>query len=135
MPRGQGVHIVWDDNELRRVASGPAYEEALRPIAEAIAERARQLAPVDQGTYRDSIKVVTGNELGFSGRGKKSQKVRSRLRTRGLNGDSIMIVAADFKAHWIEYGTSRRAADAPLTRAAQDIAGANFDPLARGEDQ
>jgi hypothetical protein len=128
------VTIIWDDNELRRIASGPAYEEALRPTAEAIAERARTYAPVDSGEYRDSIRVVTGNEIGFSLRGKQGQRVRQRLRGRNLNGDSILIVAGDFKSHWIEYGTSRRPAIAPLRRAASEIAGRNYSPIPKGGD-
>jgi len=50
-------------------------------IAEAIAERARELAPVDSGQYRDGIVVNKPNEKGVA-----------------------RVLATDQKSAWVEFG-------------------------------
>lgn len=80
--------------EFHRSSGG---QKALLEAAEAIAENARGLAPVRTGDYRDSITVE-----------------QDRKGTR--------VVAADFKAGWIEFGTggdTPTPAHAPLRKGAE----------------
>jgi hypothetical protein len=125
--------ITWNDEVLRGIASGPAYEASLRPIAEQIVETAKALAPVAEGSYRDSIHVTTGTEFVKGVRSRNGKRGRRQaMNERGLTGDSIFIVATDMKAHWIEYGTVERPAVAPLRRAAEQVAGDAFSPIGPG---
>jgi hypothetical protein len=68
-----------------------------RERAEQAADIARSNAPVGKGDYRDSIGVEQ-------------------------EGDTVQLVARDFKAHWIEWGTIHNRAFGTLTNAAQEVA-------------
>lgn len=72
--------------------------EMLRVRAEDAADQSRAIAPVDTGEYRDSISAEAGIQKGFAmGR----------------------VNAAKFTAGWLEFGTSKMAAFAPLRRGAE----------------
>lgn len=71
--------------------------------ARAVADKAREIAPVDTGAYRASI---------------RAEPVTSRRRTRYAR-----VVADDPKAAWVEFGTSRHRARAPLRRATEAVFG------------
>ena len=92
-------------------AEGDDAKKLLMEVGEKVAAKARELAPVKTGAYRDSIVVdspgarVAGVPVGATG-----------ART------SYRVVAADNKAGWIEFGTGGQAptpAYAPLRRAAE----------------
>ncbi len=82
---------------LRQILRSKAVSEGTRRAAEKIAARARDLAPVDTGAYRDSIGV-------------------DRTQRRDRSGHEV--VARDRKAHWIEFGSEGRAPQRVLGRAA-----------------
>lgn len=79
----------------------------LLPIKEKVdeaADAARDFAPVLTGAYRDSI---------------KSDSV---MVMDGINRKSVYrLLATDFKAGWIEFGTSRMPAFAVLRRAIESV--------------
>lgn len=75
----------------------PGVKLVLRARAEAAAQIAKGIAPVQTGKYRDSIGVE-----------------------QDLTG--ISLVATDFKANWIEKGTIHMRAFAPLRTAARKVA-------------
>lgn len=89
-------------------------EKILAPIQEKVedaAEIARGLAPVVTGAYRDSIAA-----------------------DQVLDGDKLIsrLFATDFKAHWIEFGTSRMPAMAILRQAMEAAGLAIRDQSVRG---
>lgn len=75
----------------------PGVKRLMRRRAEEAASIAKSLAPVATGDYRDSIGVDE-------------------------DIDGVKLVATDFKAHWIEWGTVRTRAFAPLRTAARKVA-------------
>lgn len=79
-----------------QIERNPLMYLHMKRRAEDGAQRARDIAPVDEGDYRDSIEGVAGMHEGrFIGR----------------------VNAKDFKSHWIEFGTSAMQAFAVLRRA------------------
>lgn len=89
-------------------------EKILAPLEDkvkAAAEIARGLAPVMTGAYRDSIQA-----------------------DQVLDGDKLVnrLIATDFKAHWVEFGTSRMPAQAVLRRAMEAAGLAIRDKSVRG---
>jgi len=54
-----GVRINLDNGEMGRLLASDQMRPPLRAIAQEKAATARSTAPVDQGTYRDSIDVVS----------------------------------------------------------------------------
>lgn len=93
-----GMGLAWN--------ASPEGRDALLEIAGQVAERAKELAPVKTGEYRDSIEAR-------------------------LEGDRVLVVADDRKAGWIEFGTGGgnghhpTQAFAPLRTAAEE-AGLKF---------
>ncbi len=83
---------------LLRVLRGTAVSEGTKRAAEAVAERARSLARVDTGTYRDSISV-------------------ERIERRDRTGHQV--AATDGKALFIEFGARGRTGLRVLGRAAE----------------
>jgi hypothetical protein len=80
-----------------RFIPNPDFEIDVEKLAEAAAEAvplAKSYAPVRSGAYRDSIKAVVAGKFAY-------------------------LVATDFKAHWIEFGSVHNPAHAPLRRGAQ----------------
>lgn len=65
--------------------------DGLVAVMESAAELARDVAPVDEGDYRDSIKVVAA-------------------------GGAVFLMATDWKAAFIEWGTANNPVFAPLRR-------------------
>jgi hypothetical protein len=126
------VKIDWDDARLQAAASGPAYEAALRPIAEEIVERARTLAPRATGTYANSLYVTTPREQGYYKTGRRAQKVRAGARRAGLTGDSVYIGSSDMKSHWIEFGSIKMTAYAPVRTAASQLYPQQFEAIPKG---
>lgn len=84
--------------EAQLEASEEVLADDLLAFAETVAERARSLAPVDTGAYRDSIEAVVGSDGG---------DVTARVQ------------ANDFKAHWIEFGSSKDPALGVIRRAVE----------------
>lgn len=78
----------------------PLMVEAMKSRAEQGAEAAKNLAPVETGDYRDSIQADAGIEDGAA---------------KGR------VVATDFKAGWIEFGTVQHDAHAPIRRGVESI--------------
>ena len=78
------------------LSEGPAMERALKENADAVAERAQETAPVLTGAYRESIRAES--ESGRAG-----------------------VVAEDFKAAWIEFGTYKLSGFHTLSRAAEAL--------------
>lgn len=81
-----------------KLAVGAEMIVMLHEVAEAGAEEARRIAPVDTGEYQESIVAEAGVE-GATARGR--------------------VNAHKFTAGWIEFGTSRMAAQAVLRRGAE----------------
>ena len=81
------LNIVLNPNLERDLHKIPEVSTKVQAAAEAIAERARELAPVDTGRYRASIKV------------QKSNKSGSNL---------WRVFASDEKAFWVEFGVPSR---------------------------
>lgn len=79
-----------DDVDLEKISpeelqklidADPRVVAAKRELAQQAAEYWKSVSPVDEGDYRDSIKVHQ-------------------------DGTDVWITAHDFKAHWIEFGTN-----------------------------
>lgn len=70
----------------------------LRHVAEEVAAKARDLAPVDEGFLRSSIEVHSGTD------------------------DSYDVIAAAYYAPWVEFGTENMAPQ-PFMRPAVDSVG------------
>jgi hypothetical protein len=79
------------DKELQAT---PEYRKALVETMEPAAKAAKAFAPVRTGDYRDSITV---------------DPLTARLQ------------ASDWKSNWIEYGTSKWHAHAPVRRGARVV--------------
>lgn len=90
---GTKVRIQMLPNLERILGPELGVKTAINTRAEEAAAIARDLAPVSSGNYRDSI-AVDGNEL----------------------------VATDWKAHWIEWGSIHNRAYAVLRNAATQVA-------------
>jgi hypothetical protein len=69
-------------------------KEMVEDTTEAIAQRAKEIAPRDSGDYADGIKAEDGKVIG-----------------------------TDWKSHLIEWGTIKTPPFAPLRRAAEQIVG------------
>lgn len=126
------IKIDWDDDRLRAVASGPAYEKSLRPIAEQIVQQAKTIAPRATGAYAESLRVTTGREEGAFRTGRRAQRVRANLRKAGLTGDAIFITSDDLKWHWIEFGSAKLPAFAPVRTAANSLFPQQFEAIPKG---
>lgn len=81
------------DQDLER---SDIFEDDLREIAQQIVDKFRDTAPRKTGAYADSAEAQTG-----------------RLGTAMIG----RVVVKDYKANWLEYGTSQRSLQAPLRRA------------------
>lgn len=75
----------------------PGVRRVERERAEQAADIARSSAPRRTGAYADSITVEQ-------------------------EGDTVQLLASDFKAHWIEWGTIHNRAFGTLTNASQEVA-------------
>lgn len=73
-------------------------QDSLGSAANKIADTAKSIAPVRTGAYRDSIEGIDGLE-------------KSEVLGR--------VIAKDFKAHWIEFGTTDTPTFAVLRKAAE----------------
>lgn len=85
---------------IAKIGASPEMVAQLALHARDAADTARMEAPVDTGAYRDSISSEAGVE-GVSAYGR--------------------VIAADFKANWIEFGTIRHPARAVLRRAVESV--------------
>lgn len=110
MARGSKLDFKKDPGIEAMLRRSLEVEKALRLRAEAAASVAREIAPVDSGAYRDGIQAQSG--------------IRGNVATARVN-------ARDWKSHFIEFGTSQRAARAILRRAC-DAVGLK---LVRGGDE
>lgn len=90
------TRFVIDPTFLRKLARDPSLIPPLKEAADAAAGKARDIGPVDDGDYRDGIKVAVGADE---------------------HGVLARVNANDFKSHWIEFGTIDTPAFAPLRRA------------------
>jgi hypothetical protein len=97
---GSKLGSYFEPNEANIEALGdtPAMAEALGIVAGQCANNSKGIAPVRSGAYRDSIVEEHGVENG---------KAFGR------------VVAGDYKAGWIEFGTVRAAAKAVLRKGAE----------------
>ncbi len=94
--------------DISELAHQTAIHEALMTGAKASADEAQAVAPVKTGAYAASIGVTN-------------------------DGDGVRLVATDWKANWIEFGTgapSPTPAFAPLRRGCE-AAGLKFVPRKR----
>lgn len=91
-----GSRFVINPTFVKRLVRDPSLIPPLKEAAAAAADKAGDLAPVDDGDYRDGIKVAVGAD---------ERGVLARVN------------ATDFKSHWIEFGTIDTPAFAPLRRA------------------
>lgn len=69
-----------DDELLDLIDRDPQIVAAKQELAQQAVDYAQSIAPVDEGDYKRSIRVKT-------------------------KGHEVSMVTADYKAHWIEYGT------------------------------
>lgn len=83
------THFDVDPSFEEELLHSPFVLELVREKAEAAAKRAREIVPVESGDLRDSIQ---GDVV---------------LESRGFIG---RVNAFDWKAHFVEFGTSRRRA-------------------------
>lgn len=84
----------------RELKAERSYVEGMAAAAAPAAQNARDIAPVDEGDYRDGIRVT-------------------------IDGDEVRIDAMDWKSGFIEYGTEDTPVFAPLRRGAE-AAGLKF---------
>jgi HK97 gp10 family phage protein len=100
------MDVRFAPQEIRDLLNGDPMKQHMRDIAKAIQERAQAIAPVDSGDYRDSIKVGVAEQ--------------------GDDGLEITVYSDDWKANFIEWGTTNNPAWAPLRRAADGTDGVTF---------
>lgn len=120
--------------ELPKATARNVLKRTLEKAAEPIAQRARELVPVDSGDLRDSITVSARlkNKVGNAeysaamrqGLGKAAAVQALRDARRGANGSFAEVyigpaVPKGFYGHLVEFGTSRMAAE-PFMRPAWD---------------
>ena len=120
--------------ELPKATARNVLKRTLVKAGEPIAEKARELAPVDKGRLRDSIVVSARikNKVGnaeFSaamraGLGQAAAVQAMRDARRGANGSFAEVYVGPeagrgFYGHLVEFGTSRTAAQ-PFMRPAWD---------------
>ena len=91
--------IVINDNLMSQMHDFPAVQASCQATAEAIANRARELAPVETGAYRDGIVV-------------------NRAQTKG---GVWRVAATDGKSSWIEFGNSRQAPQFVMRSAVESL--------------
>lgn len=82
------------------LARTPEMQGFMKLQADAAAEVARQIAPVQSGSYRDGIETHEGVFAGMA---------------------AASLAGHDYKTLWIELGTSQRSADAVLRRACEAV--------------
>jgi hypothetical protein len=98
----QGFSFKLDPKALRKLARGRGVKAVLTDRVSKVQKAAQDLAPVDTGAYRDGIEgEVEKTQDGFVGR----------------------VIATHFTSAWIEFGTARTRAHAPLRRAAESVFG------------
>lgn len=120
--------------ELPKATARNVLKRTLTKAAEPIAEKAREMAPVDKGDLKASIAVSARikNKVGNAeysaamraGLGKAAAVSAMRDARRGANGSfAEMFVGPStprgYYAHFVEFGTSRMAAE-PYMRPAWD---------------
>ncbi len=91
--------VVLPFDWIAQAMRSPAVKKALTAHAEKIAERARQIAPVQSGAYRDSIHVEDADQA---------------------DRPSVRVVADNFKALFIEFGTQDTPRFRVLGRAGEE---------------
>lgn len=97
---GDGVDIEIDADINDRLRTFPEIVAQTKEIADAVAERARDMAPVDTGMYRDGIIV---EPMG-----------------RGLP-TGYRVAATDQKSSWVEFGNSHQPAQWIVRNAAESL--------------
>lgn len=95
------VRFESDPLAERKLATWPGMIPELESIVAAAAIAARAIAPVETGKYKESINTSVGYD--------ERAVVIGRLYSE------------DWKAHWIEFGTIKELAHAPLRRAMNSI--------------
>lgn len=82
----------------KELHSFPAVVSSTDEVAQAIAERARELAPVVTGRYRDGIQVDKANSKGVA-----------------------RVVATDQKSSWVEFGTLQQDGQFVMRNAVESL--------------
>jgi len=89
-----------NSNLMNDLHQFPVVVTGAQDAAEQIAERAREMAPVDTGNYRDGIRAE-----------------RSNKQTSGV----WRVVATDQKSSWVEFGTFKDPGQFVLRQAAESL--------------
>lgn len=100
-PKQNGIRFVPDPLAERKLESWPGLIPELDWRVKAAEVAAEAIAPVDTGKYKESIESAVGFD--------ERAKIIGRLYSK------------DWKAHWIEFGTIKEPAHAPLRRAMNSI--------------
>lgn len=95
---------------LASLAESDEMKGVIAKATEAVADRARGFAPVEEGDYRDGIETDMVD---------------------GPDGPVGRVNATDWKSHWIEWGSRNNAVHAPLRRGVR-AAGLEFEESGRG---
>lgn len=97
--------FAFNTRVIPQLMNHPNLRHVLKDMAEFVAEEAREIAPVDEGDYRDSLDSTVIFEDGM---------------TKGI------AFSDDYKALLVEFGTVDTPAFAPLRRALDRLRG-GFD--------
>lgn len=100
-PKQNGVRFVADPLAERKLASWPGLIPELEWKVKSAEVAAKAIAPVETGRYKESIESAVGFD--------ERAKIIGRLYSK------------DWKAHWVEFGTIKEPAHAPLRRAMNSI--------------
>jgi hypothetical protein len=92
------VEVTLDSNLESKLHKFPAVQASARASVVAIAERAKAMAPVQTGAYRDGIIVNAPNEKGVA-----------------------RVLSTDQKSSWVEFGTANQPGQFIIRSAAQSL--------------
>jgi hypothetical protein len=92
------VEVTLNSNLEKELHQHPAVSSSARASVVAIADRARAMAPVQTGAYRDGIIVNAPNAKGVA-----------------------RVVATDQKSTWVEFGTASQPGQFIVRSAAESL--------------
>jgi hypothetical protein len=93
-------NIELNSNLMNELHKFPEVESAAKEVADAIAARAKEMAPVDSGNYQTGISSEPSNKK---------------------NSGVWRVISRDQKSSWIEFGTSTRPGEFVIRSAAESL--------------
>ena len=120
--------VKLDTRELDRIARqlGVKVEAVGRKLAFDIEDKAKQNAPVDTSAMRNSIYTVTQKEDGYAAASAAAKQANPKVETQPHPTPTGKIIAnvgpcVEY-SEYVEFGTSRMAAQPYLTPAVEEVA-------------